>query len=88
MVVKAETAKVAAHSGLWITWLGGLSQEVSFIRQKVTLPRQTAVLQFWYWISSRDDCGFDFGGVLVDGVVVDKFDLCLTTFLTFDLPPF
>ena len=79
LVVKAETAKVAAHSGLWITWLGGLSQEVSFIRQKVTLPRQTAVLQFWYWISSRDDCGFDFGGVLVDGVVVDKFDLCLTT---------
>ena len=76
LVVKAETAKVAAHSGLWVAWLGGLSQEVSFIHQKVTVPRQTPTLQFWYWISSKDDCDYDFGGVLIDGAVADKFDLC------------
>lgn len=79
LVVKAETAKVAAHSGVWVAWLGGLSQEVSFIHQKVTVPHQTPTLQFWYWISSKDDCGYDFGGVLIDGAVVDKFDLCATS---------
>lgn len=76
LVVKAETAKVTAHSGAWLAWLGGLSNEVSFVHQMITVPRQTPVLQFWYWISSKDDCGFDFGGVLVNGAVVDKFDLC------------
>ncbi|MCE7989107.1 MAG: serine protease [Caldilinea sp. CFX5] len=79
LVVKAETAKIAAHSGLWISYLAGLNREVSFVNQKITLPRQQAGLQFWYWISSNDDCGFDFGGILVNSVVVDKFDLCTTT---------
>ena len=79
LVVKAATANVAAHSGIWLAWLGGLSSEVSFIHQTMTVPRQTPTLQFWYWISSKDDCGYDFGGVLVDGVVVDKFDLCTTS---------
>lgn len=64
---------------LGVAWLGGLSQEVSFIHQKVTVPRQTPTLQFWYWISSKDDCGYDFGGVLIEGAVVDKFDLCATS---------
>ena len=79
LVVKAETAKVAAHSGLWITYLAGLNKEVSFVNQKITLPRQQAGLQYWHWISSNDECGYDFGGVLVNNVVVDKFDLCTTT---------
>lgn len=79
LVVKAETAKVTAHSGVWLAWLGGLSNEVSFVHQTMTVPRPNPVLQFWYWISSKDDCGFDFGGVLVDGKVVDKFDLCTTS---------
>jgi secreted trypsin-like serine protease len=79
LIVRAETASLTAHSGAWIAWLGGLSQEVSFIHQAVTIPRQDPVLHFWYWISSGDLCGYDFGGVVVDGVVVDKFDLCTTT---------
>ena len=72
LVVKAETAKVAAHSGFWITYLAGLNKEVSFINQKITLPRQQAGLQYWHWISSNDECGYDFGGVLVNNVVVDN----------------
>jgi len=79
LVVKAETAKVAAHSGLWISYLAGLNKEVSFVNQKITLPRQQAALQFWHWIASNDECGYDFGGVLINNVVVDKFDLCTTT---------
>lgn len=79
LVVKAETAKVAAHSGVWISYLAGLNKEVSLINQKITLPRQQAGLQFWHWISSADECGYDFGGVLVNNVVVDKFDLCTDT---------
>lgn len=79
LVVKAETAKVAAHSGVWISYLAGLNKEVSFVNQKITLPRQQAAVQFWHWIASSDECGYDFGGVLINNVVVDKFDLCTTT---------
>lgn len=79
LVVKAETAKVTAHSGVWIAWLGGSDLQVSLVNQTATVPRQNPVLQFWYWISSKDDCGYDFGGVLVNGAVVDKFDLCTTS---------
>lgn len=79
LVVKAETAQRNAHSGLWFAWLGGLHSEVSYVTQKLTVPRTKAVLQFWYWISSSDVCGNDFAGVLVNNVVADKFDLCKTT---------
>ena len=33
-------------------------------------------LAYWHWIASEDSCGWDFGGVLVNGTVVDVYDLC------------
>jgi len=79
LILPAQTAQLAAHSGEWIAWLGGISREVSFVQQQVTISRQTPVLQFWYWITSLDDCGYDFGGVVINGTVADKFDLCRAT---------
>ncbi len=70
---------VEAHSGAWLTWLGGLNKEVSFVRQAVTISRAAPILQFWYWTVSDDDCGYDFAGVVVNGVVVDELNLCQAT---------
>lgn len=79
LILTATVAELPAHGGDWIAWLAGLSKEVSFVQQQVTIARQTPVLQFWYWIASTDNCGNDFGGVVVNNVVVDKLDLCRTT---------
>lgn len=79
LIVKAITANVNAHSGEWIAWLGGINGEVSLVKQQVTIPNQTPVLQFWQWIDSKDKCGFDFAGVLVNDTVIEKFDLCSAT---------
>lgn len=79
LILAASDSAVAPHSGSWIAWLGGLNQEVSFVRQLVTISRDAPMLQFWYWIVSNDDCGYDFAGVVVDGVVVDTVNLCRTT---------
>jgi hypothetical protein len=68
---------VPAHSGSWAAWLGGDNDEIAYIEQQVTIPSGSSVLSFWYWISSEDSCGNDFGGVIINGsTVVDAFDLC------------
>lgn len=68
------------HSGDWAAWLGSDNNEISIIQQKVAIPSNNPQLNFWYWISSVDNCGYDFGGVVINGSdVVDMFDLCLAT---------
>jgi hypothetical protein len=67
------------HGGRWAVWLGGDDNEIAYIRQTVTIPAipEEAVLYFWGWIASKDSCGNDFGGVVVnDDTVVGILDLC------------
>jgi hypothetical protein len=58
--------------------MGGLESEVSYIQQRVSVPPAKSYLTYWHWIDSSEPCGafHDFGAVLVDGEVVDKYDLC------------
>lgn len=67
---------VTPHAGSWAAWLGGELDEVSYIQQSVGVSAGTPYLAYWHWIASKDECGFDFGGVLVNGSVVDAYDLC------------
>jgi subtilisin family serine protease len=70
---------VNPRTGNWAVWLGGLPNEISFIQQSVTIPNDKPYLHYWRWIASGDICGFDFGGVLINGVVVNVYDLCSDT---------
>ena len=70
---------VTPHSGQWAVWLGGNANEVSTVRQSVTIQAAASLLSFWVWIASADNCGFDFGGVRVNETTVDQFDLCADT---------
>ena len=70
---------VSPHSGQWAAWLGGAHNEISYVRQSVTIPAGAPILSFWAWIASADACGYDFGGVLVNSTVVNQFNLCSST---------
>jgi hypothetical protein len=58
--------------------MGGLNSEVSYVQQRVTVPQAKPYLTYWHWIDSREICGSfsDFGAVVIDGAMVDKYDLC------------
>ena len=70
---------VNPRTGNWAVWLGGLPDEISFIQQSVTIPNDKPYLHYWHWIASGDICGYDFGGVLINNVVVNVYDLCSDT---------
>jgi len=71
---------VTAHNGSWAAWLGGGSDEIAYIEQQVVVPSDSSTLSFWHWIASEDNCGNDFGGVIVNGsTIVDEFNLCSST---------
>jgi hypothetical protein len=71
---------LTAHSGQWVAWLAGDYEEVAYIEQKVTVPLSAPYLAYWHWIVSEDVCGYDFGGVIINGtIVVDVYDLCEAT---------
>ncbi len=68
---------VSAHSGTWGVWFGGANDEVSYIRQQVTVLASRPYLAYYHWINSEDACGYDYGGVVVNSTVVDVYDLCI-----------
>jgi hypothetical protein len=76
LILGAADLPVAPHGGTWAVWLGGDYDEVSFISQQVTVPIASPFLTYWYWISSSSSCGADTGGVVVNGTVIQSYDLC------------
>lgn len=71
-----EVDDLPTHSGIWIAWLGGDDNEISYIEQTVTVPTDRPFLTYYHAIASEDACGYDFGGVLINGEVIDVYDLC------------
>ncbi len=70
---------VTPHGGIWAAWLGGDNDEISIIHQQVVIPLSKPYLCYWYWIDSEDECGYDFGGVVLDTDAVNVYDLCTST---------
>ena len=76
LIVQKPPLPISPHSGRWAVWLGGEYDDISFIRQQVTIPTGSYYLHYWHWIASEDACGYDFGGVILNNTVVDVYDLC------------
>ena len=49
---------VAAHSGVWVAWLGGARNNISTISQQVTVPASAPILSYYHYIASADACGY------------------------------
>jgi hypothetical protein len=79
LILPASDLPVTPHGGNWAVWLGGDFDETAYIEQQVTVPSGSPYLVYWHWIASEDWCGHDFGGVRVNSVVVDGYDLCTST---------
>ena len=67
---------ISPHSGSRSAWLGGDLNDISYIQQQVTISSSAPYLVYWHWIASADICGNDFGRVLINGSVVDEYNLC------------
>lgn len=67
---------ITPHGGRWAAWLAGAHEENAWIEQTVMVPAGKPHLTYWHWIQSHDLCGWDIGGVSVNGIVVDECDLC------------
>jgi fibronectin type 3 domain-containing protein len=80
IIVTSVPSNVTARSGTHVAWLGGDDYEISYVAQQVTISPSAPYLVYWHWIQSNDLCGYDFGGVIVDGsTVADIYDLCSST---------
>ena len=70
------------HSGSWGVWLGGMDNEVSTIRQFVTLPASGPIyLHFYYQAGSEETsfCSVDYADVEVNSISVWELGLCADT---------
>lgn len=71
---------ITPHGGAWAAWMGGEYDDISYIQQQVTVSAATPYLAYYHWIASAETlCGADVGGVLVNGTVVNSYNLCTTT---------
>jgi hypothetical protein len=71
---------VTPHSGNWIGWLCGVFNEISSLKQQLTIPATCSTLTYWHWIDSDAPCGVHYGRVVLTqgnvAQVVDTYDLC------------
>jgi subtilisin family serine protease len=68
---------VIPYDGTWAVWLGGWDNEISYIQQQVFVPATKPYLAYWHWIGSQESfCTYDYGEVIVNDVVVEKYYLC------------
>ncbi len=79
VIVTDLPGTITAHSGIYAAWLGGEIDDISYVQQQVTIPIALPFLTYYHWIASEDECGFDFGGVMVNTTVVDVYNLCMAT---------
>jgi hypothetical protein len=76
LILNTSGLLVPPYHGSWAVWLGGEYDEISYIQQQVLISANYPYLSYWHWIASQDICGYDFGKVLINNIVVDEYDLC------------
>ena len=67
---------ILPHSGSWVAWLGGDNYELAYISQYIATLPNSASLRLVYWISSGDDCGYDYAHVRINSSAIHQWDLC------------
>lgn len=80
----AGLVPIVPRSGAWAAWLGGADDEVSSVRQTVTVPAGASRLSYWVWITSEEPgCNADLATVTVNGAqIAENYALCATTATT------
>lgn len=77
LIVDKSALNLPKRSGRYVAQLGHVDSEVAVVEQTVTVLAGSTTLHYAYWIQSEEDqCGFDFGGLVVDDQVLDKLPLC------------
>jgi hypothetical protein len=78
LILQPPDLIVTPHDGNWAVWLGGWDDEISSIQQQVVVPAGYPYLSYWHWIGSQEQlCQYDFGEVIVNSAVVEKYYLCV-----------
>lgn len=87
-VIRSDNLPMAPHSGSQVVGLGNVGKspdqcksvqdpEVGYVAQNVTITADKPFFTYWYQSRSEDECGYDFGGVVINrSSVVDSIDLC------------
>jgi hypothetical protein len=70
---------VVPHSGTWIAWLGGDDNETTTLSQSNLTVPDYGVVRLYYWSTSGDDCGYDYGTIRINSSPVFVWNLCYTT---------
>lgn len=73
------SSDTAVHNGSWAAWLGGDDQEIAYIYQNNISIVSPTSLRLWYLTYSLDDCGYDYGYVLVNDIPIYTWNLCQST---------
>ncbi|HEY73353.1 MAG: hypothetical protein DRJ03_20545 [Chloroflexi bacterium] len=76
LITNASDLHISPHGGNWAVWLGGDNDEIAALSQQVTIPSSAATLNYWYWISSEDACGFDYAYVRFGTTMLKSYNLC------------
>ncbi|MCA9981779.1 MAG: serine protease, partial [Anaerolineales bacterium] len=82
LILTSQDLLVTPRSGTWAAWLGGVLNETSILRQKITLSTNDPFLTFWYRIGSQETtCSNDRDRFTLvinqnNGLVADSFQLC------------
>jgi PKD repeat protein/subtilisin family serine protease len=80
IVVRSFDEYHPAHSGEWLAWLGGVSNEIAYIEQAVTVLSGRSYLHYWHWReSSASDCDLNRGILKIDGTPITTHELCSAT---------
>ena len=76
LVLNSSDLPVYAHGGSWAAWLGGGYDETAVLSQRITIPANSATLNYWYWGTSDDLCGYDYAYVQFDSTTLETYTLC------------
>ncbi len=78
-IVTTDYPRTGSYSG----WLGGGNNESADLSQApaIAAGASSATLTYWYLLDSSDYCGYDYGGVEINGTppAGHNYDLCTTT---------
>lgn len=71
--------EVIPYDGIWVAWLAGVYDEISYIEQQVFVSSNLPYLSYWYRIIPSDSCVNGLGMVIVNSGVVAAHNLCNAT---------
>jgi len=79
LISRSAGLLVMPHGGDWAVWMGGDNDETAQLTQEGIFLTGVRYLHYWYYIVSKDECGYDFARVKVNGTQEMLYELCTTS---------